>query len=562
MKRSDNILSKLGGASDIMVWLVPLLLLIPNIALDITEISYSWADKAVNILVPAGVYLMLFAASRRTGATTLWFIPVMVLCAFQIVLLFLYGESIIAIDMFLNVVTTNVHEATELLRNLSAAIVVVCVLYLPPIIAATVMCVKGSRAGRRNRKAALYCGIALAAAGFACMAAANAYHPTRKLFPVNVISNMFEALERTRLTENYFDTSADYSFGSIDCSGDSTGVYVLVIGETSRADNWQLNGYQRPTNPRLSKRSGLLSFNRALSESNTTHKSVPLLMSALDACDFGDSIYQCKGVIDAFKEAGISTAFISNQQRNGALIDFFGEQADSVLFLTDDGAEHYDTELCMHLKDVIENNKDGKVFVVLHTYGSHFNYKERYPDEYTYFKPDNSTEASAANRDELMNAYDNAIRYTDAVIDGIVDVLAKSNRSSAMVYLADHGEDIFDDSRERFLHASPTPTYWQIHVPMLVWVSDSYRAANPDRYTTLLANTGKNVSSSRSAFHTLISLAGIMTDDYKAAADLSSPDYSEPTRVFLNDYNEAVPLKESGLRKPDYDQLAQHRINF
>lgn len=51
MKRSDNILSKLGGASDIMVWLVPLLLLIPNIALDITEISYSWADKAVNIQI-------------------------------------------------------------------------------------------------------------------------------------------------------------------------------------------------------------------------------------------------------------------------------------------------------------------------------------------------------------------------------------------------------------------------------------------------------------------------------------------------------------------------------
>lgn len=545
-----------------MVWLVPLLLLIPNIALDITEISYSLTDKLINLLVPAGVYLMLFAASRRTGATTLWFIPVMVLCAFQIVLLFLYGESIIAIDMFLNVVTTNVHEATELLRNLSAAIVVVCALYLPPIITATVLCVKGSRAGERTRKAALYCGLVLAAAGLICMLTAKDYHPTRRLFPVNVISNMFEALDRTRLTENYFDTSADYSFGSIDSSEDSTGVYVLVIGETSRADNWQLNGYQRPTNPRLSKRSGLLSFNKALSESNTTHKSVPLIMSALDACDFCDSIYQSKGIIDAFKEAGISTTFISNQQRNGALIDFFGEQADSVLFLTDDGCEHYDSELCNHLKDVLYQNEDRKVFVVLHTYGSHFNYKERYPDDYSYFTPDNGTEASAGNRDELMNAYDNAIRYTDAVIDGIVDILAKSNRRSAMVYLADHGEDIFDDSRERFLHASPTPTYWQIHVPMLVWVSDSYRAANPERYSTLLANTGKNVSSSRSAFHTLISLAGIATKDYNASADLSSVDYSEPTRVFLNDYNEAVPLKDSGLRKPDYDQLAQHRINF
>lgn len=561
MKHSDTISPKFSVTAGIMLWLVPVLLLVPNIALDITE-QYTALEKAVNILLPAGIYLILFSISRRIGATILWFIPVMVLCAFQIVLLFLYGESIIAIDMFLNVVTTNVHEATELLRNLTVAILIVCLLYLPVIIIGVILCVKKAHTGTRLRHIALYAGIALAITGVVCALCSDNYRPARRLFPVNVISNMFSALGRTSLSDDYFDTSADFKFGATCQDADSTAIFVLVIGETSRADNWQLNGYDRPTNPRLSQRGGLISFSRALSESNTTHKSVPLLMSHLDSRQFGDSIYMCKGIIDAFEEAGYATAWLSNQKRNGALIDFFGEQADTVHFITDDGHLHYDEELRQHLNDFINDNPGRRVFAVLHTYGCHFNYRERYPDSYNYFQPDNSAEAEASNRPGLVNAYDNAIRYTDTVLDSIIDLLATSGRPAAMVYLADHGEDIFDDERERFLHASPTPTYWQLHVPMIVWVSDIYRRENVEKYARLLHNSGKDVSSSRSAFHTLISLAGIDTPYYHTDADLSSPSYNEPRRVFLNDYNEAVPLTECGLRDPDYKQLTRHKIRY
>lgn len=167
MKHSDTISPKFSVTAGIMLWLVPVLLLVPNIALDITE-QYTALEKAVNILLPAGIYLILFSISRRIGATILWFIPVMVLCAFQIVLLFLYGESIIAIDMFLNVVTTNVHEATELLRNLTVAILIVCLLYLPVIIIGVILCVKKAHTGTRLRHIALYAGIALCHTGVVC----------------------------------------------------------------------------------------------------------------------------------------------------------------------------------------------------------------------------------------------------------------------------------------------------------------------------------------------------------------------------------------------------------
>ena len=282
-----------------------------------------------------------------------------------------------------------------------------------------------------------------------------------------------------------------------------------------------------------------------MSESNTTHKSVPLLMSHLESCTFADSIYYSKGIIDAFREAGFTTAWLSNQQRNGALIDFFGEQADTVKFITDDGALHYDTDLCPLLGEFIAKNPGKPLLIVLHTYGSHFNYHERYPAEFNRFSPDNSAEAKASNRQGLINAYDNAILYTDTFIDSVIEILSSSNRPSAMIYLADHGEDIFDDERERFLHASPTPTYWQLHVPMLAWVSESYKSENPDALTCMTTNADSDVSSSRSAFHTMVSLAGITTPYYDASADLSSLAYTAPTRVFRMTTTKLHPFRQA-----------------
>lgn len=551
----------------VLLWIAPLLLVVPNVALDATE-TYTWLEKAVNVLLPLGVYYILCALWSRVGSTVTLLLPVMVLAAFQIVLLFLYGESIIAIDMFLNVATTSVGEAGELLRNLGTAIIVVCALYLPLLVAGIVLWIKGAKLAWADRKAAFWLGSVLTVVGLACAVSALAtekgYAPGRKLFPVNVVSNMGEAIGRTRLTEEYFDNAATFSHHAASRrDAAKPEIYVFVIGETSRAGNWHLNGYERDTNPRLTHRRGLISCSKALSESNTTHKSVPLMLSHLSAAEFADSIYRSKGVIEAFNEAGYSTGFFSNQRRNHSLIDFFGDEADDARFITDDGAEHHDGELCGLLRDFLGRDVGvPKRFVVLHTYGSHFNYKARYPESYNYFTPDDSSVASEENRGQLVNAYDNAIRYTDAVLDSLIATVASTGLPAALVYVADHGEDIYDDERHRFLHASPTPTYWQLHVPMLVWMSDSYRAEHPEKYAAMLANSGKNISSSRSVFHTLLSLADIDTPCYDSSAALTETTYREPQRIYLNDYNEAVPLAESGLRGSDMAALRHARISY
>ncbi len=561
MKRSDiHIGERSALTASILLWVLPLVLLVPNVALDITERHYTMLDRLVNVALPAGVYVLLLASCRKNAWVALCLVPLMALCAFQIVLLFLYGESLIAVDMFLNVATTNSGEAAELLGNLLYAIGFVCLLYLPPLALAVYALVRGSRLSLPTRRRALSCGGALAACGvvlFSVSASERGFGAAlRTLFPANAVGNIIEAVRRTESSDAYPKTSEAFNFGAHSLHAD-TGkeIYVLVIGETSRAGNWQLNGYGRRTSPKLCARQGLLSCTKALTESNTTHKSVPLLLTHLDSRCFGDSIYVCRSVIDAFSEAGYRTAWFSNQPRNGSLIDFMGERADETVFLADGGGSHHDMELCRYLEKAVNKAGGDRLFVVLHTYGSHFNYKERYPAEFAVLGVGSEVEADAANRRELLDAYDNSILYTDAVVDSVIATVESAGCPAAVVYLADHGEDIFDDGRRRFLHASPTPTYWQLHVPFIVWMSDAYRSRYPEKYVAASKNSGKNVSSSRSAFHTLLSLAGISTPYYNSEAALTEKNYREPERLYLNDYNEAVPLLRSGIRRSDIAQF-------
>lgn len=558
MKLSERIHSVIAAPA-LLVWLWPMVLIVPNLWLGISELNSPLA-KMVNILLPAGVYYLLMGLWRRSGLMTLLMLPLAILAAFQIVLLFLYGESIIAIDMFMNVVTTNVGEATELLGNLLPAIAVVIALYLPLLaVAVYQICIKAFATADLMRRARTTGGVA-AAAGLVLMMltymTVDGYSARRELFPLNVCCNMVDAGVRTRQAMNYHKTSAGFSYSAVSSRPDSLRqVYVLVIGETSRADNWQLFGYDRHTNPRLSQRSDLLTYGRTMSESNTTHKSVPMLLSCLTADSFGDSVMCVHSLFDAFNGAGYHTAMITNQLPNHSYIDLYGRQAGNYVCITDAHYPRHDHELLDQLARQIEAAPDGPLLVGLHCYGSHHRYCERYPAEYRHFTPDGNGEATPGHRPELINAYDNSILYTDALLDSMIDMLDRLDCQAALIYTSDHGEDIFDDERHRFLHASPTPTYYQLHVPLLLWMSPEYQQAYPGAVAAAEAHRHLGVSSTRTVFDTLLSLAGVTSPYFRPEQALTEAAYREPPRRYLTDYNEGVALQESGFRQPDFERL-------
>ncbi len=376
MKLFKNI-TKFLFSSNAALIAIPLLMIVPNICLCITEDMTPMAICA-NLLIPSGIYILILSAFKRTNIGALCLIPIMILCAFQIVLLFLYHGSIIAIDMFMNVVTTNPAEVSELLNSLTDAMATVILMYLPIIIWAIYRLFRQQAASQRMLHICRTAGLTILLAGTltacACYASSPSYRITRQLFPVNVCHNMISTVERMDKIAKYHQTSAGFTYGASSTHPkDQKEIYVMVIGETSRADNFGMAGYQRNTTPVLQQLDNVMLYGKTLSESNTTHKSVPMLLSTLTAENF-DSIYFWKSTITAFKEAGYHTAYFSAQKRNHSFIDFFGEEAHDTDFMPDhnDTVCKNDMALIDRVKSFIEASSDkNKRFIVLRTYGSH-----------------------------------------------------------------------------------------------------------------------------------------------------------------------------------------------
>ena len=458
-------------------------LIIPNCVLANTEPYSVWTVEAL-ILMPLGFYMMWSVALRRSGVMIWLAFPFIFFCAFQIVLLYLFGNSIIATDMFTNLLTTNPGEAGELLGNIYPSVVLVCVIYLPLLWLAAREIGHKRYITRTARMNIGLTGAALFALGL--LALWPAYHVSEdrhvlrdEIFPLNVLYNLGLSGSEFRKSFNYEKTSAGFSYEA-ERTAEVPGreVYVYIIGEASRAMNWQLYGYGRETNPLLSQEEGLVVFRDVLTQSNTTHKSVPLILSSV-ATDEHDELYRRKGLPALFNEAGFDTWFISNQSRQGAMIDHLAHDAKHLIYIR---SPRHDTQLLDEMRKAVEKSTSRKLFFILHCYGSHFSYHQRYPREFAYFQPDNDVAIAKQHRPMLVNAYDNSVRYTDYVLSKIIDYLGSlENTSSALLYCADHGEDLIDDHRERFLHASPTTTAYQLYVASLAWFSESYRERFPEK---------------------------------------------------------------------------------
>ena len=459
-----------------LFFLFIIVLAIPNVALFFTE-QMPLLVRICNIILPVSVYWMVMTLSRKPGKIIWILFPFVFFAAFQLVLLYLFGQSIIAVDMFLNLLTTNSGEAMELLDNLLPAVIGVFVVYLPTL-ALGIVSITGNKKldqyfiYRQRRYARMTMGVGVILTAL-CYADHEDYALKLDMYPVNVCYNLTLAIERAGETAGYQESSKEFTFGAqATHDKDEAEIYVLVVGETARACNFGLYGYERNTTPLLDKTKGLVAFTDVLTQSNTTHKSVPMLLSGASAENY-NRIYREKGIITAFKEAGFHTAFFSNQRPNHSFIDFFGMEADEWKFIKEDAPEETNISDDELLKLVDKQLNDGhrKLFIVLHMYGSHFNYKERYPSDMAVFRPDSLTDAKYENREYLLNAYDNTICYTDGFLASLIEMLQRTNASSAMLYTSDHGEDIFDDDRKLFLHASPVPSYYQLHVPFLIWMS-------------------------------------------------------------------------------------------
>jgi lipid A ethanolaminephosphotransferase len=257
-------------------------------------------------------------------------------------------------------------------------------------------------------------------------------------------------------------------------------VLFLVIGETARAANFQLGGYGRETNPELSRIDDLTYFRSTSACGTSTAISVPCLFSHLPRSDFKvDEAGRYTNLLDSLTKAGFDLEWRDNNSgckgvcARVASIDY-GNSKDPK-YCTDD-SNCFDDVMLSDLPSRLEKITRDTV-IVFHQKGSHGPaYHERYPASFEKFQPScRSNQLQRCTAEEITNAYDNTLVYTDHVLARQIAMLqgAASRLDGMLIYVSDHGESLGENGI--YLHGMPyafAPTV-QKEVPMLVWTSES-----------------------------------------------------------------------------------------
>lgn len=305
-------------------------------------------------------------------------------------------------------------------------------------------------------------------------------------------------------------------------------IYVLVIGESSRRDHWQLFGYDRPTNPELSRTAHLIPMTDMVSSWPITIGAVPAMLTRTSARrGLSDPIPE-RSVVGLMREAGFDTWWISTQSSAGqwsSPVTRYAHEARHVDWLY---LQRYDSSLTRTLATVVSRSS-GDLFVVLHMMGSHATYASRYPREFAYFAPAaGDGGASVSGYRQVIDNYDDTIRYTDHILRQVIGILDRSGSIAAMWYQSDHGETLPTATCPLSEHGHGFRD--EFPVPALFWYSDAYARAFPRKVATLRTNAGRRASSA-DTFATLADMAGVDFPTRDRSRSLFSPAWRYQPRL-------------------------------
>ncbi|MDR2311952.1 phosphoethanolamine transferase [Pseudochrobactrum asaccharolyticum] len=307
--------------------------------------------------------------------------------------------------------------------------------------------------------------------------------------------------------------------------GDKKRLTVIVVGETARAQSFSFNGYAHDTNPQLRARD-VLNFSNTTSCGTETAVSVPCMFSPFPRADYSSKKFrQSENLMDVLNHAGLQPLWIENNTGTKRVADRI-ETIDLSLMQEgnpncEDG-ECYDQVLVDQLAARMDGFKSNTV-VVLHMLGSHGPaYYRRYPADAAVFKPAcNTSNFSECTQQEIINAYDNTILYTDKILAEIIDLLKSKEGefASSMIYMSDHGESLGE--KGLYLHGMPyfIAPREQTSIPFFSWFSPDFLKQNDLDMACLRQQTDKPTSHD-DLFNLALGLMDVKTSIYDEKLDI------------------------------------------
>ncbi|HAS8532712.1 TPA: phosphoethanolamine--lipid A transferase [Vibrio vulnificus] len=301
---------------------------------------------------------------------------------------------------------------------------------------------------------------------------------------------------------------------------------VFVVGETARSQNYQANGYARPTN-QYTNELGMISFQDVSSCGTATAVSVPCMFSNMTRSNFDRPTADNQdNALDILNRAGVSLLWKENDggdkdvAKNIRLVTIDRSRKDALC----NGSACFDMALLENFEQDVESLNGNRV-IALHLIGSHGpTYFQRYPKDKAAFMPDcPRADIENCSVEQIVNTYDNTILYTDYVLSQTINKLKalEERYNTALIYVSDHGESLGENGL--FLHGMPyslAPEY-QTKVPLMLWMSPGFAQAKQINADCLKQQAKQTDTYSHDyIFHSLLGVMDVSTSEYDATLDL------------------------------------------
>lgn len=347
----------------------------------------------------------------------------------------------------------------------------------------------------------------------------------KEIIPTNYVHSTARYLQDT-----YFTTKEPFQTLGDDArrlaNKEKPTLMFLVIGETARSQNFSMNGFSRDTNAFTSLADGVISFTDVSSCGTATAVSVPCMFSDMNRTEYdGRKASNSENLLDVVQKTGVSLLWEENDGGCKGVCS----RIPTIEIKPTDNAKLCDGETCYD--EVMLENLDeemakmaGDKLISFHMIGSHGpTYYQRYPAEHHHFMPECArSDIENCTQEQLINTYDNTIRYTDYVLGQMIEKLKKySDRyNTVLLYVSDHGESLGENGL--YLHGTPykLAPEQQTRIPMQMWMSPGFIVEKHINMTCLQNDAANNKYSHDNLFSSVLGLWDISTSVYHPDSDL------------------------------------------
>jgi lipid A ethanolaminephosphotransferase len=349
----------------------------------------------------------------------------------------------------------------------------------------------------------------------------------KEIIPSNFITGTIQLIKRRYLYADMpFRKIGEDAHIVAKAHEDKPTLMFLVIGETARAQSVAANGYGRATSPFTSKIDGLVAFRNVQSCGTATAVSVPCMFSPMDHAVYdGEAARHSESLMDVLSHAGVRVLWKDNDEGCKGVCD----RVPTIEISPKDFPEEcalgtcFDEVMLRQLDQQVSDKAENQL-IAFHLMGSHGpTYYKRYPDAQRAFAPDcPRSDIENCSTQELVNTYDNTIRYTDYVVAQLIAKLKsyQDRYNTVLLYVSDHGESLGEGGL--YLHGAPymfAPDE-QTHVPMMMWMSEDYQASREIESDCLSMAAQTAAFSHDNLFSTVLGAMHVSTGLYQQKKDI------------------------------------------